>query len=194
MAYLARSRRAPFQRVMRRVDLEHLIRAAADIAADDDIVIVGSQSILGQFPDAPPELRVSVEADVFPRHHPERADLIDGSIGEGSPFHATFGYYAQGVDATTSVLPAGWEDRLIPVRNANTRGSTGWCLEVHDLLIAKAVAGREKDRAFVREVVRHRLVNEPTARARLAMTTLGHEVRQRIEAALTVAFTASAAP
>jgi hypothetical protein len=64
---------------MTRAELEHVIRAAADIAADDDIVIVGSQSILGQFPDAPPELRVSVEADVFPRHHPERADLIDGS-------------------------------------------------------------------------------------------------------------------
>lgn len=110
---------------MRRVDLEHLIRAAADIAADDDIVLVESQAILGQFPDAPAELRVSAEADVFPRHHPERADLIDGSIGEGSPFHATFGYYAQGVDQTTSVLPAGWEDRLVPVRNANTRGSTG---------------------------------------------------------------------
>ena len=79
---------------MTRTELEHVIRAAADLASDDDIVIVGSQSILGQFPDAPADLRASVEADVYPRHHPERADLIDGSIGEGSPFHATYGYYA----------------------------------------------------------------------------------------------------
>ncbi len=176
---------------MTRTELEHLIRAAADIASDDDIIIVGSQSILGQFPDAPPELRVSVEADVYPRHHPERADLIDGSIGEGSPFHATYGYYAQGVDATTSTLPTGWQDRLIPVRNANTRGSTGWCLEVHDLLIAKAVAGREKDGAFVREAVRYRLVNEGIAQQRLAATVLEAAVRSRVDAALRAAFASS---
>lgn len=87
---------------------------AADIAADDDIVIIGSQAILGQFPQAPTPLRVSVEADVFPRKHPERADLIDGSIGELSPFHATYGYYAHGVAEATALLPGGWRDRLVP--------------------------------------------------------------------------------
>lgn len=35
---------------MRRRDLEHIIRAAADIADDDEIVVLGSQAILGQFP------------------------------------------------------------------------------------------------------------------------------------------------
>lgn len=59
---------------MRRVDLEHLIRAAASIADDDELIVIGSQSILGRFPDAPAELRVSVEADLYPRHHPDRAD------------------------------------------------------------------------------------------------------------------------
>lgn len=47
-----------------------------------------------------------MEADVYPRNKPELADLIDGSIGEGSPFHTSFGYYAQGVGADTAVLPA----------------------------------------------------------------------------------------
>jgi hypothetical protein len=178
---------------MTRAELEHVIRAAADIAADDAIIVVGSQSILGQFPDAPPELRVSVEADVFPRDHPERADVIDGSIGEGSPFHATYGYYAQGVDASTSVLPDGWEDRLVPISNANTRGATGWCLDVHDLVIAKAVAGREKDRAFLREASRHGMVDERTARARLAATTLEPSLRARVEATLAAGFAAARA-
>jgi hypothetical protein len=36
---------------MTRAQLEHLIRAAAVIADDDTIVIVGSQSVLGQFPN-----------------------------------------------------------------------------------------------------------------------------------------------
>ena len=39
----------------------------------------------------------SPELDIYPPRAPELADLIDGSIGEGSPFRGTFGYYAQGV-------------------------------------------------------------------------------------------------
>jgi hypothetical protein len=38
---------------MRRPDLEHIIRAAGTIANDDDLIVIGSQAILGQFPDAP---------------------------------------------------------------------------------------------------------------------------------------------
>jgi hypothetical protein len=38
---------------MKRSELEHVIRAAATIAEDDEIVVIGSQAILGQFPDEP---------------------------------------------------------------------------------------------------------------------------------------------
>ncbi len=38
---------------MTRVQLEHVIRAAGTIADVDDIVVIGSQAILGQFPGAP---------------------------------------------------------------------------------------------------------------------------------------------
>ena len=106
---------------MTRQQLEHLIRAAAVIADDDELIVIGSQSILGQYPNAPSSLLVSVEADLYPKNHPERADLIDGTIGELSPFHDTYGYYARGVGPTTAVLPQGWEQRLVPVRNENTR-------------------------------------------------------------------------
>ncbi len=162
---------------MRRADLEHVIRAAADISDDDEIVVVGSQAILGQFPDPPAELCASVEADVYPKNRPDRADLIDGSIGEGSPFHATFGYYAQGVGERTAVLPRGWQARLVPVRNPNTRGATGLCLEVHDLVVSKCVAGREKDQRFLEAAVRHRLVDRETLLARVAETDLAPELR-----------------
>jgi hypothetical protein len=93
---------------MTRSNLEHIIRAAGTIADDPDIVVIGSQAVLGQFPQADAELLVSMEADVYPRNQPERSDLIDGSIGEGSPFHREFGYYAHGVDETTAILPRGW--------------------------------------------------------------------------------------
>jgi hypothetical protein len=152
---------------MTRDQLEHIIRAAGTIADDDAVVVIGSQAILGQFPDAPASLLVSMEADVYPRTHPDRADLVDGSIGEGSPFHQTFGYYAQGVGPETAVLPSGWSERLVAVANANTAGVTGWCLEVHDLLLSKYVAGREKDRLFIAEAIRHALVDRDRLLARL---------------------------
>ncbi len=155
---------------MTRYQLEHIIRACADIADDDEIVVIGSQSILGRHPNAPAELCVSVEADVYPRNRPERWEVIDGSIGELSPFHETYGYYAQGVSESTATLPAGWQSRWVPVSNANTRGATGLCLEPHDLVIAKAVAGRDKDWRFINAALAHRLVQGRTLRERLEAT------------------------
>src|SRR5438105_3220169 len=62
------------RRRMTREQLEHVIRAAAAISGDDEIVVVGSQAILGQFPAAPAELCVSIEADVYPKNKPEHSD------------------------------------------------------------------------------------------------------------------------
>lgn len=56
---------------MNRAQLEHVIRAAATIAEDDELVIVGSQAILGEYPDAPDELLVSADVDLYPRNRPE---------------------------------------------------------------------------------------------------------------------------
>ncbi len=144
---------------MRRVELEHIIRAAAEVAGDRELIIVGSQAIHGQFPDAPEALLLSREADIYPKNHPERADEIDGSLGDGSYFDATFGYYAHGVGPEKAKAPAGWADRLIGVQSENTGNATGWCLEVHDLVLAKCAAGRERDWEFAKEALRHRLVD-----------------------------------
>jgi hypothetical protein len=163
---------------MNRSQLEHVIRAAATIAGDKEIVVVGSQAILGRHPDAPHELCVSADADVYPRNRPERSDLIDGSIGELSPFHETYGYYAQGVGPQTAILPSGWEDRLIRVE---TEAGTGLCLEPHDLIVSKYAAGREKDREYVRAAFRHGLVREETVLERLGQTPLERDRRRQIE-------------
>ena len=165
---------------MTRTQLEHLIRAVASVADDDELIIIGSQAVLGQFPSAPAEMLVSVEADLYPLHRPNRGDLIDGSLGEGSPFHDTYGYYGQGVDASTAVLPDGWRDRLIAIRNANTRGATGWCLEVHDLVVSKLVAGREKDLAFARAALKHGLASGDLLRDRAATLPISEDVRRMV--------------
>ena len=73
-------------------------------------------------------------------HRPELADLIDGAIGEGSPFHERFGYYAQGVGPETAVVPTGWQSRVLRIQNANTDQKVGLCLEPLDLAAAKLAA------------------------------------------------------
>jgi hypothetical protein len=140
---------------MNRTQLEHIIRAASQISDDAEIIVIGSQSVHAQAMRLPPIAFISEEADVYPRNHPERADDIDIAIGELSAFHETYGYYAHGVSPTTAILPIGWEQRLIPLSNPNTAGATGLCLDVHDLVLSKYVAGREKDMAFNQALVRY---------------------------------------
>lgn len=173
---------------MTREQLEHLIRAAAVLCGEDEIVVIGSQAILGQFPDAPDSMRVSMEADLFPLNRPDRADLIDGSIGELSPFHQTFGYYGQGVGEETACLPMGWKDRLVVIQNGNTRGAKGLCLEVHDLLVAKTIAGREKDFTFLEEAARHRMADPDVLLQRLATVEVDPTVRENARGAIARAF------
>jgi len=97
-----------------------------------------------------------------------KADLIDGSIGEASTFHETFGYYAKGVSETTAVLADGWRERLVRCESPMTNGVVAWCLEPHDLWLAKAVAGRPKDFEFCRSLAASGLVNEDTLVTRLS--------------------------
>ena len=51
---------------MRRDQLEHIIRAAAAVTGENEFIVVGSQAILGQYPDAPAPLLISMEADLYP--------------------------------------------------------------------------------------------------------------------------------
>lgn len=133
---------------MTREELEHLIRAAAEVTNEYEFVVVGSQSILGPIPNPPLELTMSMEADIYPMNAEEKADAIDGALGEGSRFHETHGYYAQGVDSTTACLPQGWKERLQRIQSRATDGRVGYCLDVIDLFMAKTAANREKDREF----------------------------------------------
>ncbi|TAH46106.1 MAG: hypothetical protein E6Q43_04375 [Dokdonella sp.] len=138
---------------MNRTQLEHIIRAATAIAEDNELIIIGSQAIHAHVHFPPHEAVRSTEADVYPRNHPERAELIEGAIGELSGFHDTYGYYAQGVSPMTAILPRGWEDRLVALKNENTGTGTGLCIDLHDLLLSKYAANREKDREFNRAVI-----------------------------------------
>ena len=172
---------------MKRSDLEHIIRASAAITNEYEIVVIGSQSILGSAPQASGLLVLSMEADLYPLRRPELADLIDGSMGEDSPFNDRFGYYAQGVGPETAVLPQGWQDRLVKIQGEGTDLRIGYCLEPHDLAASKLVAGREKDAPFVQALFEQQLIRLETLRERIdalpvasdRMTTLSR-VAQRL--------------
>lgn len=169
---------------MQRAQLEHIIRAAAGITGAMEIVIIGSQAVLAHAPDAPAELLASIEADVFTFRDSDDASLIDGSIGEGSPFHRTFGYYAHGVGKETAVLPSGWRKRLVVVSNENTGGAKGLCLEIHDLAVSKLVAGREKDQRFIAALLQYRLADNNVILERLKQTDLDPQRRKLAQARL----------
>ena len=80
------------------------------------------------------------------------------------------------------MLPAGWEARSIRIQTPATRGATGIALEIHDLLVAKYAAGREKDRDFGRAAFRHRMAQPQVVIERLAATRLPPERRELVAA------------
>ncbi len=170
---------------MKRADLEHILRASKGVTGESEFVVIGSQSILGSYPDAPRELRESIEADLYPRFRPDLAEIIEGSLGRYSQFDSTFGYFADGVSPTTATLPDGWEQRLIPLCNENTGGAIGWCLEPHDLAFTKLAARREKDLRFVSVLLKHGLI-----RLSRLLDLIGRvrepPLRERLSEALTV--------
>ena len=93
---------------------------------------------------------------------------------------------AQGVAPETAILPAGWERRAIAVRGPGTRGATGWCPEIHDLVASKLVAGGEKELDFAEVAAREALVDAATLRERVTALPLAEAprelVRRRVEA------------
>lgn len=76
---------------MKRADLEHILQAASRIADERDVLVIGSQAIVASVEDdaLPAVATASVEADVAFSNDPDdrKADLVDGAIGELSPFH-----------------------------------------------------------------------------------------------------------
>jgi hypothetical protein len=169
---------------MTRSQLEHILRASGAITDENEIVILGSQSILGRFPCPPEPLCRSIEADAFPLHAPDKTDLIDGTIGELSPFHETHGYYAHGITPETTVLADGWQGRLVPLQTPMTHGVVGLCLAPVDLAISKLAASREKDLAFVRVMAEHNLFDRAEFDA--LIRTLPETARETINHALQV--------
>lgn len=129
---------------------------------------------------------LSMEADLAFRNdaNERKSDQVDGAIGEASQFHETYAYYAQGVSITTATLPAGWESRVVKFDRPDAEPSRAVCVEAHDLVLAKLVAGREKDFEFAAALMRAGLVDIDTLVERAALLPVPGAVTGRVRDAI----------
>jgi hypothetical protein len=117
---------------MRRDQLEHAIRTACQIVEATEVIVVGSQAILGTYleEDLPAAATMSAEIDILPIADDNEetirlGDLIEATAGELSPFEGVHGFSIDGVDLKTSAMPDGWRHRLVKVQNATTAAPSG---------------------------------------------------------------------
>ena len=169
---------------MTREELEHIIRASGEVTDQYEFMIDGSQSILGPVPNPHEVFTMSAEADIYPLNAPELAEKIEGALGEGSQFHETFGYYAQGVGPETAILPSGWMHRVHRVQNDGTNGRVGYCLDVVDLFMSKAAAARDKDREFCMALLAHGYVKSTQVLDLVAVMPLDDTQQRRLRATI----------
>jgi hypothetical protein len=175
---------------MKKHQLDHILRAAGDITRQKQFVIVGSQALHGKYPDLADDIVKFAEVDLFAPRQPDVTKLLN-EIGVDSPFHVTYGFYADPVDEGTAVLPKGWKGRLVNLPAGDTGGVRGLCLEPHDLAISKYVASRDKDRIFTQELARRGLVDREKLLALVGQTPISAEVKERVRADIASDFASS---
>lgn len=170
---------------MDREQFEHAIRAASAVLNEDELVVIGSQSIQGVLENPPKELLESREVDVYaargsPDQHEAGADLLEGALGPGSLFEKTHRFCVDGVSPRTARLPGGMGTAGPCGENGRDQGGDRILHGRTDLAVAKMYAGRDKDLAYVRALVEHRIVRGKEFEERLGATEMGEEERRRI--------------
>jgi len=145
-------------------ELEQILRAAGRAAHEVEFFLIGSQAVHAYCRKPPAEVLVSQECDIYPRHFPQAANLIENQFGRRSAFARKHGFYADVVTPEIASLPDGWERRLKPFRAGRI---TALCLEAHDLIVSKLAAGRLKDLEFVGALLEMNLANAKTVRQRI---------------------------
>lgn len=177
-------------------DLQTALREAGRLVRGGRLLVIGSQSLLGTYShdELPAEATASLEFDVavFGDIDSQAADRIDGALGEWSGFHDAHGFYVQGVDVDTAVLPARWHDRLTRVPVLEAPDVEALCLDPHDTCAAKLARNEQRDRVFVEALVGSGLI-DPS----LLAERIGAIPDDRLEAArkrVVLAFVRSLAP
>jgi hypothetical protein len=80
----------------------------------------------------------------------EASEEVNALFGYMSPFHAAFGFFIDGVDETTAILPPGWRERSQSLQVAD--GGTqikAVAPSLDDLIVSKLHRLGETDRAYI---------------------------------------------
>lgn len=174
---------------MRLQSLIHLAEITLAASRCERIIVFGSSSLLVRFPELGEPggpLEPSFDADLllFPCDD-ELAAMLDEAIGQDRKFHARFGYHADFLrEGIKNQLPPGWDERLAPLP-----GCEGvFCIEPHDLAVAKLQAGRPKDIKLLAALLKGGMLDEKTVRERLNASPLQEKIiiftHQNLEQAL----------
>jgi hypothetical protein len=138
--------------MLRRPDIDHILRAAAVLSNHVRFVVVGTGAVIITAKHIPAEMMMTAEIDLYADGiaDPEPiSDLIDATIGHGSMFHRTFHYYGDGVSPGTAVMPMDWRTRTTEY-GVPDGSAVAICPSADDIAVAKLCAGREKDRDWLR--------------------------------------------
>lgn len=141
---------------MRKSQFETALKAAAALSGEQEFIVVGSQSVHAHTDNAPIEVLISKECDLWAKGKEEKLAVLEGALGQRSAYFTEHGVYVDAVEPGLILLPIGWENRLRPLRVGEV---TAWCLDVNDLVVSKLNAGRLKDYEFVNAVLRSRLAD-----------------------------------
>lgn len=149
---------------MRRSQLLELLRALGPRVGGRELVMIGSQCVHAATDRPPGEVVMSVECDLLVDDD-ELAAEITTELGKQSAYMAEHGIYVDVVSPSFPYLPPGWEQRL---RELDIEGVAVRCLEVHDMVLSKLVAGRLKDHELIAALIQHGLVDVDKARERIS--------------------------
>lgn len=175
-------------------DLHRAVRSLCRHFKTDAVIIIGSQAVLVDWPDAPLAMRTSGEIDAYPANIREweanhsgalASEEINALFGWGSEFHRVHGFYIDGVDEDTAKLPPGWQERAVE----NTVLDEGAAVRViapclDDLVVSKLQRLSPKDKDFIRACHRTRPLDLALIEKRLAASRPAPEIAAQARAFL----------
>jgi len=151
--------------MLRKEDIDHILRAAASVTNHNQFVMVGTGAVIAVARHIPVSMMLTSEIDIYVEGPDSEAisDQIDGALGNGSMFHRSFRYYGDGVGPKTAMMPVDWKMRTT-IYTIPDGTVSAICPSPNDVAIAKLCAAREKDRDWIQEALRSRLVKADVMR------------------------------
>ncbi len=152
--------------------LSDALRLAEEIhhlTGHKEIVVIGSNAVLGVAPHTsiPPEMSMSADLDAYLRHDPPRTGSVTAQLGEDSEFHRQTGIFLDVVSPGLVTAPDGWEARMIEVAHKELRL---WFLDPCDAAISKLARGEPRDMRWVTAGLAAGIIAAPVLRARMSAT------------------------